>query len=365
MSRLHEMEVRGQSPWIHGLTRAMLDVGSLSRLVDRGVRGAAMEPAEVGRAVADESCYDAQLRTLSPEVGDREAYFLLVAADARRACDALAPSALLGSGHDGWASAGIDPDCAHHTAAVIDQAARLYAAVGRRNCLVQVPATTDAVPAIEECTARGIPVEATLLYSARRHREAANAYLNGLRRLLETGGSPARIASVASFPLAWLDAEADRRLVAADGPEDLRGTFAVAHARLAYEIQEEVFSGPRWEELAAVGASPQYCRWAATTPSNLDQNELRYVEELIGTDSICTLSAHLLQAFLDSTIATGTALDSEVAQPGLTLDRFARAGVDEPEVARHLEHWSLAQLAAGFHETVSLIAAARHELAAG
>lgn len=359
MTSLQEMLGRGQSPWIHGLSCAMLNDGTLSDLIEAGVRGATMEPAEMGRRIADDGCYDEQLRRTPREVGDRQAFFEILVADAQRACDALKACALKGSSRDGWVSAGIDPDDAHDTAATIACASWLHEAVQRPNFMVQIPATVEGLQAIEECTARGIPVDATLLFSQQRHRETANAYLTGLWRFLEAGGSPADMGSVASFPLAWLDAEADRRLRDADGAEDLQGTMAVANAKLAHRTQEEIFSGDRWQELAAAGASPQYCRWAATSPSDLVASEIRYVEQLVGPDSVCTMSTHLVQAFRDGATVPGDELDARVAEADLTLDRFTRAGVHYADVTGELERWSVSQFAAAFHETVSLIGAAR------
>lgn len=361
-SRLHAMAVHGQSPWVHGLSRAMLDDGTLADLIEQGVRGAAMEPAELGRAAADGRGYDGRLRALPSGIGDREALFTLLIADAQRACDVLGPYALPGSGGDGWVSAGIDPGNARDTAATIAQAVWLHGQVGRPNFMVQIPATVEGLPAIGECTARGIPVDATLLYSQQRHREAANAYLTGLWRFMETGGSPARVGSVASFPLTWLDAEADRRLGDVAGPEDLRGTMAVANAKLVHRTQEELFSGRRWEELAAAGASPQYCRWTGTSPSDLAADDVRYVLELVGPDSVSTMSPHLLQAFRRSDAPITASLDVDVEQAGAALDRFTHAGVHYADITRELEQWSLAQLAAAFNEAVSVISAVRDGL---
>lgn len=358
MTSLHELVAQGQSPWVHGLSCAMLDDGTLTRLIEAGVRGAAMEPAETGRAVADGSC-DERLRKPAPGTSAAEAYFELLTADAQRACDAFASRAPdEAPGRSGWASAGIDPNLAHDTAATIAQATWLHEKVQRPNFLVQVPGTSEGLPAIEECTARGIPIDVTLLYSRQRHRDAAHAYLAGLERFVAAGGSPADVGSVASFPLTWLDAEADRRLTAAEGPEDLRGTLATANAKLAYQTQQRAFAGGRWQKLAAAGATPQFCRWTATTPSDLAESEVRYVRELIGPDSICTMSTHLLQAFCVGAMEMKAGLDVEVEQAGLTVDRFTRAGVDYEDVTGVLEQWSLGQLAAAFHETVSLVGAA-------
>lgn len=365
MTVLHELVRQGQSPWVHGLSCEMLDHGTLAALIEQGVRGATVGPAEVAAAVAEGHCNDEQLRRTPSGADGSDTYFALLAATVRRSCDALVACALLGSGRDGWVTAGVDPRIAHDAARTVEHAAWLHGAVGRPNFMVQVPATAEGIEAVRECTARGIPVDVTLLYSRQRYQDAANAYLAGLRRFAEAGGSPARVGSVASFPLAWLDAEADRRLAVAGGSEELRGTMAIATAKLAYQTQEEVFSGSRWEELAAAGASPQYCRWTATSPSRAADPLACYVEKLIGPDSITTMSATDLQAFCDHGTATSAELDVEAERASSTLDRFARAGVLHTELARDLEQRSLAQLAASFGETVSLIDAAREELRGG
>jgi hypothetical protein len=190
MASLHELVKRGQSPWIHGLSCLMLDDGSWPSLIEKGIRGATMGPAELGRAVVDGRCYDEQLRRMSADIEDREAYNRLLTADAQRACDALAVCALPGSERDGWVSAAIDPDTAHDAAATVAEAVWLHEVVSRPNFMVQIPATDEGLSAIEECTARGLSVDATLLYSRSRHQQAANAYLDGLTRFVQAGGEP-------------------------------------------------------------------------------------------------------------------------------------------------------------------------------
>jgi transaldolase len=200
---------------------------------------------------------------------------------------------------DGWVSLEVDPNLAHDTAGTVAEATRLHQLIGRDNLFVKIPATEAGLPAIEETVARGIPVNVTLLFSLQRHRAAAGAYLRGLRRLHALHGDLRTVASVASFFVSRVDTEADRRLEEVGGPEELKGTLAIANARLGYQAYRQLFTGADWAELEAAGASPQRCLWASTSTKNPAYHDVRYVEELIGPDTVTTMPWSTLEAFVD------------------------------------------------------------------
>ena len=251
-------------------------------------------------AIAEGDAYDDQIRELSATESEPKEIFLALARDdIRDACDVLRPVWDEGNGKDGWVSLEVDPNLAHDTEGTIAEAARLHALVERPNLLIKIPATPEGLPAIEETIASGIPVNVTLIFSLERHREVAEAYVRGLQRLVEGGGDPSRIASVASFFVSRVDTEADRRLDEVGGHDELKGTLAIANAKLAYVTYQEVFSGAEWEKLAAAGATPQRCLWASTSTKNPEYRDVIYVEELIGPDTVNTMPRETVEAFQD------------------------------------------------------------------
>jgi transaldolase len=346
---LEQLCAHGQSPWVDYLSRRFVRDGDLKALVDKGVRGLTSNPTIFRNAIADGDAYDAQLRDLVRDDHDPKNVFLTLAAeDVRAACDVLAP--VFDGGQHGWVSLEVDPRLAHDTEATVAEAARLHALVDRPNMMVKIPGTTEGMPAIEETIAGGIPVNVTLLFSLDRHRQAATAYLRGLSRLIAAGGDPHTVASVASFFVSRVDTEADRRL---SGHDDLLGTLGVANARLAYQTYLETFSGPEWEELAAAGATPQWCLWASTSMKNPDRRDVFYVEQLIGPETVDTMPRETAEAFLDHGSVADTLPGALHARE--TLERFAAAGVDYDDVTATLEREGVEKFRASFQELLDVI----------
>ena len=191
------------------------------------------------------------------------------------------------------------PGIAHDTEATIEQAQRFHDEIDKPNLYVKIPATAAGVPAIEEMIARGKRINVTLIFGLDRYAEVAEAYIRGLERLVESGGDPKQVTSVASFFVSRVDTEADKRLDAIGGHDHLKGRLAIANAKLAYQRYKELFSGPRWEALAARGASTQRCLWASTSTKNPEYRDVMYVEELIGPETVNTMPRETIEAFQD------------------------------------------------------------------
>ena len=266
-----------------------------------------------------------------------------------------------GEGKDGWVSLEVDPNLAHETQGTIDEAARLHALVDRPNLLIKIPATREGLPAIEETIAAGIPVNVTLIFSLERHREVAEAYVRGLQRLVDGGGDPSRIASVASFFVSRVDTEADRRLDEVGGHDELKGTLAIANAKLAYATYQEIFSGDAWEKLAAAGATPQRCLWASTSTKNPEYRDVIYVEELVGPDTVNTMPRETVEAVMDHAKIERT-LDRDVDGARRILEAFAAAGIDYDDVVETLEREGVEKFAKSFRELFADLEAKRDEL---
>jgi transaldolase len=273
-TQLQTLRDQGQSPWVDFITRKFLNNGDFGGLIAQGVVGVTSNPTIFQKAIADDSEYDEQLQRLAErDIDPYDAFIELAREDIRSACDQLA--SVYGEPRDGirdgWVSLEVDPRLAHDAGATLTEARRLHELVDRPNLMVKIPGTEEGLTAIEDAIADGIPVNVTLLFSLQRHRQAAEAYIRGLRRLRDAGGDLSRLASVASFFVSRVDTEADRRLDELGGHDELKGKLAVANAKLAYQTYVELFKqNPEWDELAAAGASPSTrCRSRRSTHSSI------------------------------------------------------------------------------------------------
>jgi transaldolase len=362
-SRLHELSELGQSVWIDYLSRQLLQSGKLARMLEEdAVVGVTSNPTIFQKAIAEGDAYDEQMREVLAEEQDAKEVFLKLAVeDVKNACDLLRRVWDQGAGQDGWVSIEVDPNLAADTQATIDEAQRLHELVDRPNCFVKIPATAAGLPAIEEMIARGRPINVTLIFSLQRYSEVVEAYLRGLERLVESGGDPGPVASVASFFVSRVDTEADRRLDEAGAPDDLKGKLAVANAKLAYERYQELFSGERWDALEAKGARSQRCLWASTSTKNPDYRDVIYVEELIGPKTVNTMPEETIDAFQDHGEVALT-LERGVDEAKRVFERIAEAGVDYDDVVATLEREGVRKFADSFKELLDGVQAKRGEL---
>ncbi|MBV9050591.1 MAG: transaldolase [Solirubrobacterales bacterium] len=355
----------GQSPWIDYLSRPFVRDGDLAGLIDEGIVGVTSNPTIFQGAIADGDAYDDQLREVLREQSDpKEVFLALAQEDIRGACDLLGGVFERGEKtRDGWVSLEVDPNLAYDAHATLDEAKRLHAMIDKPNLFVKIPGTEPGLGAIEDAIAAGIPINVTLLFSLERHRGAAEAYLRGLRRLQETGGDLSKVASVASFFVSRVDTEADRRLDEIGGHDELKGTLAVANAKLAYLTYKELFSGPEWDKLEQAGASPQRCLWASTSTKNPDYRDVIYVEELIGAKTVNTMPRETIEAFQDHGHVEDT-LERDLDEAHGTLERFADAGIDYDDVVAVLEREGVDKFAKSFQELFDGVASKRDELVA-
>src|SRR6266542_1063343 len=349
-SRLQQLSELGQSVWIDYLSRDLLRTGELERMMrEDAVVGVTSNPTIFQKAISHGDAYDEQLRELLEREDDLKEIFLeLAVRDVTDACDLLRP-VWDGHGHDGYVSIEVDPNLAFDTEATIAEAQRLHELVDRPNCFVKIPATKAGLPAIEEMIARGRNINVTLIFSLERYAEVVEAYLRGLERLVESGGDPSGVASVASFFVSRVDTEADKRLDEIGGHDALKGKLAVANAKLAYQNWLEVFSGDRWDLLAARGASKQWCLWASTSTKNPDYRDVLYVEGLIGAETVNTMREETIRAFQDHGRVELT-LERDVEQARELRDQLAAAGIDYDDVTATLEEEGVQKFADSFRE---------------
>ena len=362
-SRLHQVAELGQSVWIDSLSRGWLKSGSLAKWMEEdALTGVTSNPTIFQKAMAEGEWYDDQLREVLKEEDDlKETFLQLAMVDIEEACDLFRKVWDGGDGKDGYISMEVDPNLAYETEATIEEAARFHDWVERPNLYVKIPATKPGLPAIEEMIARGRNINVTLIFSLERHMEVAEAYIRGLERLVEAGGDPAKVGSVASYFVSRVDTEADNRLDEAGHPE-LKGKLAVANAKLAYKNYKEKFSGERWEALAAKGATPQWCLWASTSTKNPDYRDVLYVEDLIGPATVNTMPRETIEAFQDHGEVALT-LEDGIDEAKQLFEQVEAAGVDYDDVTETLEREGVQKFIDSFAELFEGIEAKRSQLA--
>ena len=340
----------GQSPWIDYIHRGMIASGELARrIAEDGIRGVTSNPTIFEKAVATGHDYDEQITALAKDRAPLlTAYKRIVTDDIRAAADVLRPVYDATKGDDGYVSLEVDPDLARDTKATIARARELFDAVGRPNVMIKIPGTKEGLPAVEEMIASGIPVNVTLIFSVIRYAAVAEAYIRGIERILEGGGDPRKVASVASFFVSRVDTAVDPLLLAtverwpgspkAETALSLIGKVAVANARLAYGRFGEIFSSPRWKALALLGARVQRPLWASTGTKNPKYSDVKYVEELIGPDTVNTMPPQTMDAFRDhGVVADALSGADAVAEAKAALDDYALMETGIEEVCARLE----------------------------
>jgi transaldolase len=375
MTKLHDLyEQQGQSPWLDNLRRDYLRGGRLAELVGEGIRGVTSNPTIFAKAIEAGNDYDEQFKALLASHTIEEAYWELVITDIRDALAVLRPVYDASAGIDGFVSLEVAPSLAHDTDGTISAARHFHELVAEPNLYVKIPATAEGVPAIRAMLGEGRSINITLLFSLERYGEVIEAYIGGLEDLLASGATDlSRVRSVASFFVSRVDTEVDRRLdtLAADAtPERAqeilarRGTAAVAQARRAYALFAQRFSGPRWEALAAKGATVQRPLWASTSTKNPAYPDLAYVDTLIGPDTVNTMPDDTIAAFLDhGTVARTVDADPDAATEALA--DIAAAGVDMADVGRTLEDEGVASFTKSFDELLQSLSDKANALSAG
>ncbi len=352
IDRLNEL---GQSPWYDNITRTLVREGGLASLVaNDGIRGVTSNPTIFDKAIAGGEGYDEQLLSSNAQgLSTEDCFWALAVDDIGGAADILRPVYDAHGGGDGFISIEVSPLLAKETSKTIEQAAALFARLGRPNIMIKIPGTIEGLPAIEETIAAGINVNVTLLFGLERHAAVIDAYLSGLERLVASGGDPSKVSSVASFFVSRVDTELDKRL-----PEGsaLRGKVAVANAQLAYEVFRNHFSGSRWDALAAKGARLQRPLWASTSTKNAEYPPTLYVDTLIGPDTVNTLAPASIEA-LQSGEATlrANSVTRGIAEARQVMVDLAEAGISIDDVTETLEREGVASFAQSYRDLLATL----------
>jgi transaldolase len=362
---LADLSAQGVAVWLDDLSRELLAGGELRSLIsDRHVVGVTTNPTIFASALAHGDRYNDQLAELAQQGADLDAAVLAITTDdVRSACDVFAPVYEHSGGTDGRVSIEVDPRLSRDAGATISMARTLWDTVHRDNLFIKIPATQEGLAAITTAISEGISVNVTLIFSLDRYRDVMDAYLSGLEKARADGLDLATIHSVASFFVSRVDTETDARLDKLGTPEaaSLRGTAAIANARLAYQAFTEVTASRRWQDLAAAGARPQRPLWASTGVKNDAYPDTMYVSELIAPQTVNTMPGTTLAAFADHGRADGDSITGRYADARQTLDRLAAAGIDFDDVTAQLEREGLDKFEKSWAELGATVARELHD----
>jgi len=336
-NKVKQIHSFGQSIWLDFIDRAFIGDGRLKALIDDdGVRGVTSNPAIFEKAISSSNMYDADIAELSKgNKTNEEIFFGLAVKDIQNACDLFKGLYAESNKGDGYVSLEVSPFLAMKGEETYQQAIHLWKEVNRENVMIKIPGTKPGLDAIRRATAQGVNINVTLLFGLPRYEEVALAYIQGLEDHLAAGHEISHIHSVASFFLSRIDVLIDPMLDE-KGLGDLKGEVAIASAKKAYEIYKRVFSGERWEKLAAKGANAQRLLWASTSSKNPAFKDTKYVEALIGPDTVDTVPLETIVAFRDHGIAANT-LEQGLDKATEALARVKAAGIDIDKLTQQLE----------------------------
>jgi len=360
MAPLQALRARGQSVWLDEIRREWLQNGELARWIARGVTGVTSNPTIFERAITTSPAYDPAIRAhlaQDPEQDSAVLYEALAVEDIRMAADLLRPVYEATEGGDGFVSLEVSPHLAHDTAGTIAEARRLWRMVDRPNVMIKVPATRAGIPAIEALIAEGVNVNVTLIFSPAHYEAAAEAYWRGLQRRAEAGMDLRSVASVASFFVSRIDTAVDRQLEALGTPEAqaLRGKIALAVAKRVYRLFRERFLPEAFPALRDRGARAQRVLWASTSTKNPAYSDVKYVEGLIGPDTVNTLPMATLQAFEDHGQVPGDTALAGWEEAEADLAALARLGIALEAILERLQEEGVEAFARSYEALLAAI----------
>ena len=360
---LQTLRRHGQSVWYDNMFRALIGSGELQRLIDSGVTGLTSNPTIFEKAVSSGDDYDDSLLSYAKDgLTPEDAFEALAIEDIQAAADLLRPVYEDTGGADGFASLEVNPHLAHDTEGTIEAAERLFSALGRPNAMIKVPATPEGIPAIRNLIGQGININVTLIFSLEMYARVRQAYVSGLEDLVNAGGDPSAVSSVASFFVSRVDTAVDGLLEnGGENVSHLLGKAAVANARIAYQDFKETFTTTTFQALSTKGARVQRPLWASTSTKNPEYSDVMYVETLIGPDTVNTMPDATLTAFLEHGTARHS-IEDDVHEARETLRSLESAGISMDAVTTQLMHDGVKAFADSFDELIENISAKRERL---
>jgi transaldolase/glucose-6-phosphate isomerase len=360
--RLAALTAAGTSIWLDQIRRTLITSGELERMIrEESLRGVTSNPAIFEKAILGSTDYDDQIEELARSGVDSEGIYEEIAIkDVQLACDVFRPLWEEAGGGDGFVSLEVGPSAAHDTEETMRQARDFWKRVDRPNLMIKIPGTTEGVPAVEEALYEGINVNITLLFAVESYENVMEAYIRAMERRHEEG-KPLHLRSVASFFVSRVDTEVDKRLDEI-GRSDLRGTAAVANARSAYLRFKDVFGGERFAALREAGCPVQRPLWASTGVKDPHYLETKYVETLVGENTVNTMPMPTLLACAEQLEVTPGTAEQD---PSAELQALAEAGIDMTDVTETLLRDGIEKFIVPFDRLVESIESTREGIVTG
>jgi transaldolase / glucose-6-phosphate isomerase len=358
----------GQSVWLDYIRRDLLTTGELKRLIENdGLRGMTSNPSIFEKAITGSTLYAETLKGLESrkDLDAAGRYEQLAIKDIQDAADIFRPVYDQSKFRDGYVSLEVSPYLAHKTQETLAEARRLWKTVARPNVMIKVPGTPEGIPAFQQLISEGINVNVTLLFAFDVYVRVAEAYVAGLEQFVKGGGDPSRVASVASFFISRIDtlvdSEIDAKIKTTTNPADiaalknLLGKVAIANGKLTYQRYKQIFSGPKWDALAAKGAQTQRVLWASTSTKNPAYSDIYYVEELIGKDTVDTIPPATYDAFRDHGKPRNS-LEENVEAAHQTMQGLEKAGISMKAATDKLTDDGVKQFSSAFDTLLAAVA---------
>jgi transaldolase len=367
---LKKLESFGQSVWLDYIRRDLITSGRLQHMIQEdGIRGMTSNPSIFEKAIAESQEYDEAVRGLVLRGKNaKEIYEALTERDVQSAAYEFGSLYETTDGNDGYVSLEVNPHLAHDTKGTIEEARRLSATLNRFNIFIKVPATAEGLPAIQQLISEGISVNVTLLFGLPRYRQVAEAYIAGLEARVDQGKPVKQLASVASFFLSRIDTLVDSLLekpIAQGGKEadlakKVRGQVAVASAKMAYQMYEEIFAGVRFKKLAAQGARVQRLLWASTSTKNPDYSDVKYIDSLIGPNTVNTVPLETIDAYRDHGDPKSR-LEQDPKEADWIMAQLPALGISIDKVTQQLEDEGVEKFNKPFDKLMEILTKKSHE----
>lgn len=343
---LKKIETLGQSIWLDYIRRDLITSGALRRLIEEdGLRGMTSNPSIFEKAIAESHIYDQDIRDMALKKKNVKAiYETLSQSDVQNAADEFSSVYEKTEGKDGYVSLEVNPHLAHDTQGTIEEARRLWAALNRPNVFIKVPATSEGLPAIQQLISEGININVTLLFGLPRYLKVAEAYIAGLEARAAQDKPVKHIASVASFFLSRIDSLVDPLVEKFLDPgntkmeiaKTVHGQVAISSAKAAYQFYKEIIGGDRFKKLAGQGARVQRLLWASTSTKNPDYSDVKYIEPLIGPDTVNTVPLETINAYRDHGDPKSR-IEQDIKEANWIMARLSELGININEISQQLE----------------------------
>ncbi|UCD55633.1 MAG: transaldolase [Candidatus Omnitrophota bacterium] len=351
VNTLKKLAGKGQSPWYDNIDRRFIKNGHLKELFDNGILGVTSNPTIFEKAVAGSDEYDREIKELAGQgKNSRQIYDILTVKDVSLAADLLKDTYKSSNHLDGYVSIEVLPEFAHNPEETIKSGREIAAKIARPNIMIKVPGTKEAPEAIRALVREGINVNVTLLFSLEQYEICATAYIEGLKDRLKEGRDIKNIFSVASIFVSRVDTKIDK-ILEDIGNEELKGKIAVSNAKVIYQSFKKLFGGEEFQGLKTKGANVQRPLWASTSTKNPVYSDVKYVEELIGAQTINTIPPHTIDAFLDHG-KTELTVENQLDEAKSYLARLKALGIDIDDICRQTQDAGVKAFQASFDKLI-------------